>query len=291
MRGVGASTGAITIVNALFTGIGCAAAVDLPIRAEVDLRTPATGGSGSLRLARECDTPLARESLLDALRRLGGGREFDAHLVVQSSIPPAKGLKSSSALGLAIGRAVASALGAPTSDEREASASARISRALGLSATGAYDDAFAAAAGGIALTDNRNNTVLARDEFPPDWVAVVWIPHGTHAPSPEWHARFRAASDGAAGALKAAENRQWLAALDQNSTLVEHLLGVDRSAVRRRLSELGALASGTSGLGPAFASVVPRNRLSELTRLHPAAGADLRVAEFVRRGPSSKDAG
>ena len=284
MRGVGASTGAITIVNALFTGVGCAAAVDLPVRAQVEIVESARGKPGSLHIPPESDTPLARASARDALHRFGSGREFDTILSIDSSIPAAKGLKSSSAVGVAVGRAVASALGAPTSADIEASASARVSRAMGLSATGAYDDASAAAGGGIDLTDNGTETVLARGEADPDWVAVVWIPDGTHSPSPDWHARFRELSEEASIAVDAARDGRWLAALERNSALVERGLGVDRTAERHRLFELGALASGVSGLGPAFVSVAPRDRVPALILSHPGAGGDLRVVEFVSAG-------
>ena len=282
--GVGASTGAITIVNALFTGVGCAAAIDLPVRVQVDLRVAAPGEPGSLHVPPESDSPLARASALDAVHRFGGAREFDSRLWIESAIPPAAGLKSSSALGVAVGRAVASALGATTSAQREASASAQVSRAVGLSATGAFDDAYAAAAGGIALTENGTETVLAHGEADPDWVVLLWIPDGTHSPSPAWHARFRELAEEAAPAVDAARDGRWLAALERNSVLVERALGVDRSAERRRLAELGALASGVSGMGPAFASIVPRDLLPTLIRSHPGAGGDLRVAEFVRAG-------
>src|SRR4029077_12491491 len=101
-------------------------------------------------------------------------------VAVVSAIPPARGLKSSSAVGVAVAQAVASAYGRSPAAETCAAASAEVSRAIGLSATGAFDDALAAAEGGVVLTENTSRTVRARATLDTDWSVVLWIPAGEH---------------------------------------------------------------------------------------------------------------
>ena len=281
MRGVGAATGAITIVNALFTGTGCAAAVSLPVRAELEAKPSALGSAGSVWLQPACDTALARASLLEACRRLAGGRDLDLRLTVESTVPVSKGLKSSSAVSVAISRSVASALHVATSAEAEARASADVSRAIGLSATGAFDDAFAAAAGGIAVTDNRLGSVTVHAVPPADCSAVVWVPEGTHEPSPRWQERFRRRAGEARRAVEAATRGDWLTAMENNTELVEQTLGINHRPLRRELERLGALSSGISGLGPALASIVPHTKVREFVQGHPAGSAHLLVTDFT----------
>jgi shikimate kinase len=285
MRGVGSATAAITVVNALFTGVGAAAAVDLRMTAEVELEP---GAPANLTVAPECDSPLARATLADACRRYGGSDRFGARLQLTSAIPVSKGLKSSSAVGIAVGRAVCHALGVPASPEALAKGSADVAQAIGLSATGAFDDAMASAAGGVVVTENTARTVLARGVFPDDSSVLVWPGAGTHAPSPHWHDRFRAAAVAARPAIGSAGRGDWVAAMESNSELVESIVGYDYAEVRRKLRVAGAVGSGVSGLGPALATVVPRENLALVRRSHPAGADQLLALEFVR--PSTAEA-
>jgi len=108
MRGVGRSSAAISIVNALPTGIGCAHGVRLYAAATVELQAKAT-----MQIEVEPDasrTPIVVRSLEATLRRLRPEAGFFARLHLDSEIPVAKGLKSSSAVATATIRAVADAL-------------------------------------------------------------------------------------------------------------------------------------------------------------------------------------
>jgi shikimate kinase len=281
MRGVGHASAAISFVNALFTGTGAAAAIGITASATVELEPAGPVRTGRLAISPPADTPLVRASVLDAIRRWGGSVEVDTDLRLESAIPVAKGLKSSSAVGVAIAKAVAAAFGQSPSAEAVATASAEVSQAVGVSATGAFDDALASAAGGIVVTENRSRRVRVRGIADPDWALVLWMPPGSHAPSPEWRDRFETERAEALSAVEAAERGDWLRALEANTELVERVMGYDYRPVRRALQRSGALASGVSGLGPTLATIVPRSRLRQVLRSHPAGTAAVTAAEFA----------
>jgi len=281
VRGVGSAWGAISFLNALFTGIGAAAAIDLRVTARVEIE-PAVASPAVLVTADEdCDTPLARAALASACRQFGGGTGYRAHLTVASEIPPSKGLKSSSAVSVAIGRAVGNGFGRTPSPESLARLSAVVSREVGLSATGAFDDAMASAGGGIVVTENAPETVLSRVSAPSDWSIVLWTGAGSHDPSVEWHHRFQGRADAAAPAVAAARRGDFLTAMTENTRLVEPLLGSDFAEWRGRLESLGALASGVSGLGPSLATIVRREDRDRVARDHPAGRTAVHLRDFV----------
>jgi shikimate kinase len=281
VRGVGQGSAAISLVNALFTGVGAAAAIGITATSQVEIHEVPAGSSGRISVAPESDTPLVRGSLLEGVRRFGHGGDVDASVRVESAIPVAKGLKSSSAVSVAVLRAVAAAFGKVVSPESVASASADVSLAIGLSATGAFDDALASAAGGVVVTENGSRRVRVRGLFEPDWAVVLWTPGGSHAPSPTWAARFQAERAPALAAVAAAERGDWLTAMEANTELVERVMGYDYRPVRRALERSGALGSGVSGLGPTLATVVPKVRIRDVVRHHPAGSTAVTSAEFA----------
>lgn len=290
MRGVGRGWAAISIVNALFTGVGAAAAIGIPATSTAEIAPVPTGRPGRVSIAPECDTPLVRACVREGLRRFGPG-DVDGQVRVDSAIPVAKGLKSSSAVSVAVLRALAAASGHELPSESVAALSAEVSVAVGVSATGAFDDAASSATGGVVVTDNASCRVKVRGSLDPDWSVVLWTPAGTHAPSPDWAARFRAKKGAALAAVEAAERGEWLAALEANTELVERVMGYDYRPLRRALERLGALGSGVSGLGPTLATLVPKSRVRDLVRGHPAGSASLTVAELVAPTPSGRISG
>lgn len=268
MIGRARTHGAITIVNALRTGIGAAIGVDLPVEVVARPTAPAPAD----RIAPgSSDTPIVRAAIRAARRDAGAGAPAAVALRVRSEVPPACGLKSSSAVAVAVYLAVLRSSGADPSAEPAARAVAEAARAAGQSATGAFDDNLAAADGGLWVTDNRRDRVLRHDPPERELSVVLWIPPGTHPPSPTLAEALQDEGPSPAVALALA-GRAW-EALEANAAEVEARLGLpptDRPALRAR----GALAAGVSGLGPARAVVVPTDRART-------------IAEFLADRPGS----
>ena len=287
MRGVGESHGAITIVNALPTGIGAAAGIALSARAEVRI-DPTAGPGGptvSIRPAAS-DTPLVRATLLAAVERLSLSGPHSVELEVHSHIPPGTGLKSSSAVGCAVVRAVDAAAGEAGGAEAVARLSAEVSRRVGASATGAFDDALAGLSSGVVVTDNRHDRLLRSHPLPPGHAVALWIPPGVHVASPEAARRFAKDEPRARRAAEAAIAGRLWEAMDENSEVVEEAMGYDYRDLRARVRRHGAVGAGTSGLGPAFAAVAPLDRMEEVLAELPRSSGTRRTVPFLAPAPS-----
>ncbi|MFZ0829601.1 MAG: shikimate kinase [Thermoplasmata archaeon] len=280
MRGVGTASGAVTVVNALPTGIGCAVAVSLPVLAEVDLRPTEGLTSHRIQVERTSDTALVRETLRLGLSRFATGEMFSGDLRIVSAVPIRKGLKSSSAVGGAVLRAVAGALRQSRSAEELARLAADVAQEIGLSATGAYDDCLAALRGGVALTDNTNRQPIRSAPFDTDLDVALWIPSESHVPSIAWLERFRAEAEAGRTAADAARAGRWVEAMTLNTELVERVMGYDYGALRSNLMGHGATMCGVSGMGPALAVLVPRPKIDAVVAFLPQRGGEVRRARI-----------
>ncbi|MGI0155689.1 MAG: shikimate kinase [Thermoplasmata archaeon] len=280
MHGVAETTAALTIVNVLPTGIGSAVGIDLKARAEVELHPAGSHGKWSVHVAPADRTPLIIASLAEALRQFAPGSSGTGELTLRSAIPPARGLKSSSAVSSAVVLAVARATDAPVGPMQVARLSAAVSRSVGVSATGALDDALAGLSTGVVVTDNRRDELLASYPLTSGLAAAIYIGPVTHRPSPEWVAAFGAEAARGRSAVDLAIAGEWAAAMEANSELVERVIGYDYSGLRAELHRRGAVASGVSGMGPALAAVAPPDRLSEILRAFPGDAADRRTLSF-----------
>ena len=183
MTGRAAALGAGTVLNALATGRGSAFAVDAETRATVDLGAGET--TGEVADDPDADTTLVERCLDLTTARYGDGE--GGHVRTESEVPTAAGLKSSSAAANATVLATLDALGVPVADDpgrpSDEGAVTRVeacrlgvaaARDAGVTVTGAFDDASASMLGGVTVTDNDEDALLARDEA--DWDVLVWTP-------------------------------------------------------------------------------------------------------------------
>jgi shikimate kinase len=279
MRGIGHATGAITFVNALGTGVGSAAGIALPVEATLELEP--VRAEPSTAIGSEGDSPLVRAMLARALESWAPQRTWRSALQIRSEIPAARGLKSSSAVTGAVGRAVASALHLLVTNDEIARLSADVSQGIGLSATGAFDDALATLEPGIHVTENPTRRRVRTDTIDPSWQVILWIPRQPHLPSPVYREQFRRLAGDAALAEKAARAGDPLRAMALNTEVVEHAVGYDYAGLRESLRRHGALGSGVSGLGPSLAVVLPPERIAPVLRALPPGEGDVLVTRFA----------
>jgi len=285
MHGIGEATAAITVVNALSTGIGCAIGIELTARATATI-TPETAGGPNVAIEPpRSRTPLVQAALTSAVERFLPGSDVRILLELTSEIPVAIGLKSSSAVSSAVLLAVASATGSPPDSIEIARISARVARQAGVSATGAFDDALAGLRGGVVVTNNYTDELIRAAPLEPDLEVALWIPPGTHPPSPGVRGRFAPDEPLAAQAAEAALRGEWWTAMELNSELVERAMGYPYAPLREAMASAGARASGASGLGPAFAAVVPRERMEAVLAQLPRTGGERRKLQLSSRVP------
>ncbi|TKX46592.1 shikimate kinase [Halorubrum sp. SD690R] len=194
MEGRAAALGAGTVLNALATGTGAAFGIDVETRATVDLDPAADGVAGEIAEDPDADTDLIERCVSLATDRWGDGEGGTVR--TDSDVPLAAGLKSSSAAANATVLATCDALGLVVGDGGRASDDAvgddpddpavdvtrleacrlgvRAAREVGVTVTGAFDDATASMLGGVTVTDNDADELRARETV--DWDVLVWTP-------------------------------------------------------------------------------------------------------------------
>ncbi len=194
MHGRAVALGAGTILNALATGYGAAFAIDAETRATVELTDDATV-VGEIDGAPDADTRLIERCVSLVTAEFGDGE--GGRVRTESDLPMAAGLKSSSAAANATVLATLSALDVPVVDpsvddpsvddgDAPTDSSAAVSyadatrigvraaRDVGVTATGAFDDASASMLGGVTVTYNYDDELLHRDAV--EWDVLVWTP-------------------------------------------------------------------------------------------------------------------
>ncbi|MGI0151287.1 MAG: shikimate kinase [Thermoplasmata archaeon] len=246
----------MTIVNALLDGSGCASAIGLGCEATVRLTPASPGEVPEPTFSPGADTPLARAVIRGALFAYAPLERHRVEVGLRSEIPRAFGLKSSSAVSVALLQALAQARGYDPAPMELARRAADIAQASGQSATGAFDDALAAAGGGTVVTDNRTRSLRHEGNLELALSVLLWMPNEPHAPSPALSARFAGSEAAGHGAIGRALAGDYVGAMERNTVEVERALGYTYGALRGRLRAAGAAGAGVTGMGPTLAVLV-----------------------------------
>jgi len=243
--------GAVSILNAIPTGIGGGLGIGLYAEAEARL-IDGSGGVEALVPGGE-DPKLVVETAETVLRH-AGKRGLGIRVETRSNIPIGRGLKSSSAVSDAVALAVARLIDFEATDEEVVKLAVEASINAGVTITGAYDDAYTCFFGGVNITDNHARRVLLRMPAPEDLLVAISIPERriyTRAIDVEELGKVREIC------LKAAKlalaGRIWQA-MTLNGIAVASALDLDLEPILAALRS-GALAAGVSGTGPAIAAV------------------------------------
>lgn len=257
MRGFGRAHAAVSVLNAIPTGVGGAVGIELWVEASVRLRD--TNG-----IKINSRTPWGQvppdERLIKAIgyaaRIIGhkGGVEVE----INSSIPPASGLKSSSAVINAIILGILDAVGEEVDPYKTALIGVIAAKKAGLTITGAYDDSLATVASGVFITDNPGMRILRNLAVDDELYAVITVP-GEQRPIYEVDVEaFMKLKPQYKVAVKHALAGDWISAMTINGILTiaatgwrgDHL-----GLVAKALTKPSVLAAGMSGKGPAVFAV------------------------------------
>ena len=192
MNGVATAPGAGTVLNALATGQGSAFAIDVETTATVELAADAATVTGEIDGVPDADTRLIERCVERVVDRFDDGE--GGTVVTDSEVPMAAGLKSSSAAANATVLATLDALGVDVVDDDATAGDSdgtaadddaitkldacrigvNAARDVGVTITGAFDDAAASMLGGVVVTDNTEDALLARETR--EWDVLVWTP-------------------------------------------------------------------------------------------------------------------
>lgn len=252
MSGRGNSHGSITVINAMPCGIGATIGVGLETAAVFS-----EGGEGrTVRINNDVseDTNMARICVRRAYEHAGVEEPECWELSTDSQIPVSRGLKSSSCACNAILRAVFSHLDVGMDPVDLIRLGVNCAREAKVTVTGSFDDACGCGLGGLVMTDNRRDEIVARSDIG-DYDVVIHVPafkiRKTGLPLDRLHE--------VAPLLQEAIDITMsdpFRAMTMNGRIISKASGVDNSVAERAL-DMGALGAGMSGSGPAVAIVVP----------------------------------
>lgn len=172
-------------------------------------------------------------------------------VMIDSQIPQRSGLKSSSAVSVALISAIAKKFKIKVDVPR---LSSYLSVVAKVSVTGAFDDASAAYYGGVTFTNNRRRKLLKITNLSDDVILLI-LPRNNR-PTVNLNAlrkhklMFREI-------FRLALSGDIITAMKLNGIAVAEILGYSRVPIERALRK-GALAAGISGNGPSVFALCKR---------------------------------
>lgn len=255
MKGYAWACGAATILNAVATWKGAAFGIDLKTRAEVELNN-----SGLIRGdVPGVDTSLIERSVQMVQEHLGYG--YGAVVRTSSEIPVAGGLKSSSTAANAAVLATLDAL----QEEMDLIDAAKIgvaaARTVGVTITGALDDALASMLGGVVVTDNRSMQLLRREEL--SCPVMLLVPEKKLFSRDTDVSRSRLIAPLADVAFDLAMRGDYYRAMTLNGLAYCAALRLPAEPMLLAL-EAGAKGVSLSGTGPAYAAIIDEDKMDGL---------------------------
>ena len=255
MKGYAWACGAATILNAVATWKGAAFGIDLKTRAEVELNN-----SGLIRGdVPGVDTSLIERSVQMVQELLG--YDYGAVVRTSSEIPVAGGLKSSSTAANAAVLATLDAL----QEEMDLIDAAKIgvaaARAVGVTITGALDDALASMLGGVVVTDNRSMQLLRREEL--SCPVMLLVPEKKLFSRDTDVSRSRLIAPLADVAFDLAMRGDYYRAMTLNGLAYCAALRLPAEPMLLAL-EAGAKGVSLSGTGPAYAAIIDEEKMDGL---------------------------
>jgi len=256
MKGQASAPAAGTVLNALATGTGSAFAIDEYTTATVAL-TDADTVEGTVVGDPDADTRLVERCVALTTARVGDGEGGTVR--TESEVPMAAGLKSSSAAANATVLATLDALGATDAVGREEAARIGVAaaRQVGVTVTGAFDDASASMLGGVTVTDNEADDLLAREEV--SWDVLVWTPPERAYSADADVEQCRAVAPMADLVADLALAGEYERAMTVNGLAFCAALGFDPSPMVAAMPDAAGVS--LSGTGPSFVAVGDRPAL------------------------------
>jgi shikimate kinase len=266
-KGRGKASGAGTIINAIATYKGSAFGIDLWTYAEVELGEDFKGIEGKIEHKQEEGETRADTRLIERCVELVLTK-FDlplrAHVKTRSEIPIGSGLKSSSAAANATVVAALDAIGGEAKENIGALEAIRIgvdaALDVGVSITGAFDDACASALGGIVITDNKKRELLKREER--DSKVLIFVPRTKAFTADTNVNRSRVIAPWVNRAYEWALEGRFEEAMTLNGFLYCAALHFDPEPMLKAL-ECGVKGVSLSGTGPSFVALVGDDKEKE----------------------------
>ena len=274
LEGHACASGAGTIINAIATWKGAAFGIDLKTFATVELSESDIGISGYIEEMPEGDARLIERCVEMTLERFG--LELAGTVRTSSEIPLAGGLKSSSAAANASVLATLRAVGETLPPLEIVKLGVKAAKEVGVTVTGAFDDACASFFGGIVVTDNRRMELLRREEK--ESKVLIFAPARKAFSADTDVRRSRLIAPYVDIAYGLALEGDYEQAMTLNGFLYCGALGFGTEHMLRAL-ECGVKGVSLSGTGPSYAALVRAEQVKELKSAWESCGMEGRVIE------------
>jgi len=276
-KGYGRASGAGTIINAIATYKGSAFGIDdLWTYAEVELGDDFRGIGGEIEDEPGSDTRLIERCVELVLRRFD--LPLRGYVKTRSELPLGSGLKSSSAAANAAVVATLDAVGEEAKAAIDALDAIRLgvkaALDVGVSITGAFDDACASLLGGIVITDNKKMELIKRVEMESEVLILVPRQKAFTADTDVKRSRLIAPWVNLAYELALADKFE--DAMTLNGFLYCSALNFDPEPMLKAL-ECGVKGVSLSGTGPSFVALVNEENERRLRDAWSELGNDGRV--------------
>jgi shikimate kinase len=255
--------GAATIVNAIALGKGAAFGVDLWTKAEVKLTDESNVITGEITSDPKESTILIAKTVSRVFKRFNVEKRFGAKVKTWSTIPAARGLKSSSAAANAIALATVAVLGKTLDDVEVVQLGVDAAFDAKVTITGAFDDACASYLGGAVVTDNLERKLLNRVALPDDLMVLFHVPSTKAYTIDSDVNRLKTVKPLVEVAYTEAVKGNFWVALSLNGAIYSSALGYNTSVASDALAA-GALAAGLCGKGPAVTAVVSSDKIDSV---------------------------
>jgi shikimate kinase len=259
VRSIASACGSATVVNAIASGRGAAFAVDLRVRADVEL----TDDAGEI-VGRIVNDPSESANLIEicarkVLQRFKLLKTYGARIRTTSDFPIAVGLSSSSAAANATVLGTFAALGKKPDPKTILNIGIDAAFEAGVTVTGAFDDASASFLGGGAVTDNQNRRILKRFRIDPKLDVLIYVPHSKFHTARVDLSRTKPLAKLVSIAHHYALDGDIFRALTLNGLLYTRAFGHDVTVAFDAMNA-DALAAGLTGTGPAVVAIAnPEN--------------------------------
>ncbi|WP_340099483.1 shikimate kinase [Salinibaculum salinum] len=259
MEGQARAPAAGTVLNALANRTGSAFAIDEYTTATVEL-DGSEAVTGTVAEDPDADTRLVEACVERVVEFYGNNQGGTVH--TESEVPMASGLKSSSAAANATVMATLDALGVTDELSREDACrlGVDVARDVGVTVTGAFDDASASMLGGVTVTDNTTDELLAREE--PDWDVLVYTPPERAYSADADVARCQNIRPMADLVAELALDGEFTRAMTVNGLAFCAALGFSPDPMVEVMDDVAGVS--LSGTGPSFTAVGDRDALEQI---------------------------
>ncbi len=275
-KGYGKASGAGTVINAIATYKGSAFGIDLWTYAEVELGDDFSGIEGEIEIEGEksadADTRLIERCVGSVLRKFD--LPLRGYVRTRSEIPIGSGLKSSSAAANAAVVATLDAIGEEANALDAIRMGVDAALDVGVSITGAFDDACASLLGGFVITDNKSRELIKRTEK--DSEVLILVPHEKAFTADTDVKRSRLIAPWVNIAYELALEERFEDAMTLNGFLYCAALNFDPEPMVKAL-ECGVQGVSLSGTGPSFVALVDEEKGEKLGEVWSGLGVEGKI--------------